>query len=177
MSYHYVICKLCNIMWYHQYLYLTFQLHATTGPNYINWNARSVWKHSLIYNKRMAHFSVVSLTQVVLLLIFICWTSSSTGAAFSLEEEFLQLKGNYVRINLNLFLIWHFCYRSSDSICYFWCLIVMFFHFLPIDSNETRRDKFEIDSDWTAVKSDTTGGATWSKCKYTVVSVIQLHCG
>jgi hypothetical protein len=41
----------------------------------------------------MAHFSVVSLTQVVLLLVFICWTPSSTGAAFSLEEEeFLQLK-------------------------------------------------------------------------------------
>ncbi|XP_046638325.1 uncharacterized protein LOC124316430 [Daphnia pulicaria] len=40
----------------------------------------------------MAHFSVASLTQVVLLLIFICWTPSSTGAAFSLEEEFLQLK-------------------------------------------------------------------------------------
>jgi hypothetical protein len=49
----------------------------------------------------MAHFSVVSLTQVVLLLILIWWTPSSTGAAFSLEEEFLQLKENYVRINLN----------------------------------------------------------------------------
>jgi hypothetical protein len=49
----------------------------------------------------MAHFSVVSLTQVVLLLVFICWTPSSTGAAFSLEEEFLQLKENYVRINKN----------------------------------------------------------------------------
>jgi hypothetical protein len=47
----------------------------------------------------MAHFSVASLTQVVLLLVFICWTTSSTGAAFSLEEEFLQLKENYVRIN------------------------------------------------------------------------------
>jgi hypothetical protein len=53
----------------------------------------------------MAHFSVVSLTQVVLLLVFICWTTSSTGAAFSLEEEFLQLKENYVRINLNLFFM------------------------------------------------------------------------
>jgi hypothetical protein len=50
----------------------------------------------------MAHFSVVSITQVVLLLVFICWTPSSTGAAFSLEEEFLQLKENYVRINLNI---------------------------------------------------------------------------
>jgi hypothetical protein len=40
----------------------------------------------------MAHFSVASLTQVVLLFVLICWTSSSTGAAFSLEEEFLQLK-------------------------------------------------------------------------------------
>jgi hypothetical protein len=48
----------------------------------------------------MAHFSVASLTQVVLLLVFICWTPSSTGAAFSLEEEFLQLK---VIIYQNLF--------------------------------------------------------------------------
>ncbi|XP_046645807.1 uncharacterized protein LOC124336159 [Daphnia pulicaria] len=46
----------------------------------------------------MAHFSVVSLTQVVLLLVFICWTTSSTGAAFSLEEEFLQLKENYIQM-------------------------------------------------------------------------------
>jgi hypothetical protein len=46
----------------------------------------------------MAHFSVASLTQVVLLLVFICWTPSSTGAVFSLEEEFLQLKENYVRM-------------------------------------------------------------------------------
>jgi hypothetical protein len=53
----------------------------------------------------MAHFSVVSLTQVVLLLVFICWTTSSTGAAFSLEDEFLQLKENYVRINLNFFFL------------------------------------------------------------------------
>jgi hypothetical protein len=52
----------------------------------------------------MAHFSVVSLTQVVWLLVLICWTPSSTGAAFSLEEEFLQLKENYVRINKNLSL-------------------------------------------------------------------------
>ncbi|XP_046645819.1 uncharacterized protein LOC124336165 [Daphnia pulicaria] len=46
----------------------------------------------------MAHFSVASLTQVVLLSVFICWTSSSTGAAFSLEEEFLQLKENYFQM-------------------------------------------------------------------------------
>ncbi|XP_046456611.1 uncharacterized protein LOC124203801 [Daphnia pulex] len=46
----------------------------------------------------MAHFSVISLTQVVLLLVFICWTTSSTGAAFSLEEEFLQLKENYIQM-------------------------------------------------------------------------------
>ncbi|EFX82574.1 hypothetical protein DAPPUDRAFT_101175 [Daphnia pulex] len=46
----------------------------------------------------MAHFSVASLTQVVLLLVLICWTPSSTGAAFSLEEEFLQLKENYIQM-------------------------------------------------------------------------------
>ncbi|XP_046645838.1 uncharacterized protein LOC124336182 [Daphnia pulicaria] len=46
----------------------------------------------------MAHFSAVSLTQVVLLLVFMCWTPSSTSAAFSLEEEFLQLKENYIQM-------------------------------------------------------------------------------
>ncbi|XP_046639768.1 uncharacterized protein LOC124320908 [Daphnia pulicaria] len=46
----------------------------------------------------MAHFSVASLTQVVLLWVFICWTPSSTGAAFYLEEEFLQLKENYIQM-------------------------------------------------------------------------------
>jgi hypothetical protein len=50
----------------------------------------------------MAHFSLASLFQIGLLLIFICWTKESTGAAFSLEEEFKQLKENYVRTcNLN----------------------------------------------------------------------------
>jgi hypothetical protein len=34
----------------------------------------------------------------------------------------------------------------------------MLFHLLPIDSNETNREKFGIDSDRTADKSDTTGG-------------------
>ncbi|XP_046646027.1 uncharacterized protein LOC124336314 [Daphnia pulicaria] len=46
----------------------------------------------------MAHISVVSLTQVVLLLVFICWTSSSTGAAFSMDEKFVQLKENYIQM-------------------------------------------------------------------------------
>ncbi|EFX69011.1 vertebrate gliacolin-like protein [Daphnia pulex] len=45
----------------------------------------------------MAHFSVASLSQVVFLLVFICWTSS-TGAAFSMEEDFLQLKDNYIQM-------------------------------------------------------------------------------
>jgi hypothetical protein len=63
----------------------------------------------------MAHFSVVSLTQVVWLLVLICWTPSSTGAAFSLEEEFLQLKENYVRIFFSfdasmLTVGFNFCY-------------------------------------------------------------------
>ena len=50
----------------------------------------------------MAHFSFASLFQIGLLFIFICWTKESTGAAFSLEEEFKQLKENYVRTcNLN----------------------------------------------------------------------------
>jgi hypothetical protein len=73
----------------------------------------------------MAHFSAVSLTQVVLLLVFMCWTPSSTSAAFSLEEEFLQLKENYVRkfkfinfhvmlllstIRFNLLFLMSYCY-------------------------------------------------------------------
>ena len=37
---------------------------------------------------KMAHFSVASLFQIGLLLVLICWTKESTGAAFSLEEEF-----------------------------------------------------------------------------------------
>jgi hypothetical protein len=45
----------------------------------------------------MVHFSLASLFQIGLFLIFICWTSGSTGSAFSLEEEFKQLKENYVR--------------------------------------------------------------------------------
>ncbi len=45
----------------------------------------------------MAHFSFASLIQIGLLLIFICWTKESSGASFSLEEEFKQLKVNYVR--------------------------------------------------------------------------------
>ncbi len=45
----------------------------------------------------MVHFSVASLFQIGLLFVFICWTKESTSAAFSLEEEFKQLKENYVR--------------------------------------------------------------------------------
>jgi hypothetical protein len=91
----------------------------------------------------MAHFSVASLTQVVLLLVFICWKPSSTGAVFSLEEEFLQLKENYVRIYQ------HFPFPHAMlllSIIRFNLLFLMFFH-LQIGSNDTSRDKFGIDSD------------------------------
>jgi hypothetical protein len=45
----------------------------------------------------MANFSLASFSQISLLLVLICWTTRSTGTAFSLEEEFLQLKENYVR--------------------------------------------------------------------------------
>jgi hypothetical protein len=45
----------------------------------------------------MAHFSFASLFQIGLFLILICWTKESTGSSFSLEEEFKQLKENYVR--------------------------------------------------------------------------------
>ena len=44
----------------------------------------------------MAHFSVASLFQIGLLLVFICWTKESTGAAFSLEEEFIVQTQNKV---------------------------------------------------------------------------------
>jgi hypothetical protein len=40
-----------------------------------------------------------------------------------------------------------------------YCYVIPFF--ANIDSNETRREEFGIDSDWTAGKSDTTGGETW----------------
>ncbi len=39
---------------------------------------------------------MVNFIQIGLLLVLICWTTDSTCAAFSLEEEFLQLKENYV---------------------------------------------------------------------------------
>jgi hypothetical protein len=45
----------------------------------------------------MANFSVALPIQMGLLLILICWTTGSTGTDFSLEEEFRQLKENYVR--------------------------------------------------------------------------------
>jgi hypothetical protein len=40
----------------------------------------------------MAHFSFASLFQIGLLFVLICWTKESTGASFSLEEEFKQFK-------------------------------------------------------------------------------------
>jgi hypothetical protein len=69
----------------------------------------------------MAHFSVASLTQVVLLLVFICWTPSSSGAAFSLEEEFLQLKENYVR---KLKFLFHATLMLS-TIRFNWLLLIL----------------------------------------------------
>ncbi len=45
----------------------------------------------------MAHFSFTSLFQIGFIFVLICWTTESTGASFSLEEEFKQLKENYVR--------------------------------------------------------------------------------
>jgi hypothetical protein len=92
----------------------------------------------------MAHFSVTSLTQVVLLLVFICWTSSSTGAAFSLEEEFLQLKENYVRINLNFLftLLLSTVIFNLLFLCLILIKILILFNLLPIDSNETSCEKF-----------------------------------
>jgi hypothetical protein len=57
----------------------------TTGPNEHN---------------KMANFPAASLSKIGLLLVLICWTIGSTSAAFSFEEEFLQLKENYVRTNL-----------------------------------------------------------------------------
>ncbi len=51
-------------------------------------------------------------------------------------------------------------------------LNVMLFH-LPIDSNETSREKFGINNGWTAGKSDTTGGETGTECKSILFSLIQ----
>ena len=49
----------------------------------------------------MAHFSFASLFQIGLLFVLICWTTESTGTQFSLEEEFKQLKENYVRTKIS----------------------------------------------------------------------------
>jgi hypothetical protein len=49
----------------------------------------------------MAHFSLASLFQIGLLFVFICWTKESTGSSFPLEEEFKQLKENYVRTEIS----------------------------------------------------------------------------
>jgi hypothetical protein len=49
----------------------------------------------------MKQFSIVSLTQIGFLLVLICWTTGSSGAAFSLEEEFKLLKENYVRTQIS----------------------------------------------------------------------------
>ncbi len=49
----------------------------------------------------MAHFSFASLFPIGLLFVFICWTKESTGASFSLEEEFKQFKENYVRTKIS----------------------------------------------------------------------------
>ncbi len=48
----------------------------------------------------MANFSFPSLFQIGLLFVLICWTKESTGAAFSIEEEFKQFKEHYVRKTL-----------------------------------------------------------------------------
>jgi hypothetical protein len=84
----------------------------------------------------MAHFPVASLTQVVLLLVFICWTKSSTGAAFSLEEEFLQLKENYVRIYQNFPFHHAMLLLLTIKLFFIFYVLLILFH-LPIDSNET----------------------------------------
>jgi hypothetical protein len=89
----------------------------------------------------MAHFPVASLTQVVLLLVFICWTKSSTGAAFSMEEEFLQLKENYVRINLN-FLFTREAFDFDSPLQFIIVDVLLLFNLLPIDPNDTSREKF-----------------------------------
>jgi hypothetical protein len=86
----------------------------------------------------MAHFSFASLTRVVLLLVFICLTTSSTGAAFSIEKEFLQLKENYVRIYLNLSLFKRDASVVDHPIQFvifkYYCYVIPF---AKIDSNET----------------------------------------
>jgi hypothetical protein len=54
----------------------------------------------------MANLSSASPIGIGLLFILICLTTGSTGAVFSLEEEFLQLKENYVRTI-------EFCFHTS----------------------------------------------------------------
>ena len=48
---------------------------------------------------------MTNLTQISLLMVLIFWTNGSTGAAFSIEEEILQLKVNLLHKNTYLVVI------------------------------------------------------------------------
>ena len=67
----------------------------------------------------MAHFSVASLFKIGLLFVFICWTKESTGASFSLEEEFKQLKENYVRTQISFSRSLEFVNNHSELYVWF----------------------------------------------------------
>jgi hypothetical protein len=57
----------------------------------------------------MGNWYGASRNQILLLLVLICLATGSTGAAFSLEEEFLQLKGSYVSSNNSVFMLLFIC--------------------------------------------------------------------
>ena len=72
------------------------------------------------------------------------WTTGSNGAAFSLTEEFLQLKENYVR-KFELMLV----FTLRPPILRFSSSYYLNFN-LPIESNEGNGEKFRVKSDRTA---------------------------
>jgi hypothetical protein len=82
----------------------------------------------------MAYFSLASLFQIGLLLIFICWTTESSGAAFSLEEEFKQLK---VKLSKNSNFIFTLILKFFNNHS-----LLLFNFNLRIDSNERNCQEF-----------------------------------
>ncbi len=85
----------------------------------------------------MANFSFPSLFQIGLLFVLICWTKESTGASFSLKEEFKELKENYVRTFISFsYLISFFIHYLNN--------FKMFHSNLAIDSNERNCKEFGV---------------------------------
>ena len=90
----------------------------------------------------MAHFSFTSLFQIGLFLILICWTTKSTGASFSLEEEFKQFKVKLCKLFYIQRVIYDpnknvsFRFHAENKIMSITSLFEIWNSNLAIDSNE-----------------------------------------